>query len=130
MSSQGIAVAEFHMRLMEAWSDEPSNEPETEPVCVVSRLRKLPASPFRSAGGYLNYAGWPDCQRFMELDRAIQLRAHESQNGEDDADTDDQERICSIERRPETVDDAYRTPRRPHSHEVIRGLAALPFRRL
>jgi hypothetical protein len=37
-----------------------------------------PASPpgrCPSLGGEFDYAGWPDCERFMELDRAIQLDA-------------------------------------------------------
>jgi hypothetical protein len=43
-----------------------------ESVCVVSRLRKLPPGPFRSLGQHLDYTGWADCERFMELDREIQ----------------------------------------------------------
>jgi hypothetical protein len=41
-------------------------------------LVKLPPSPFRSLGGYLNYEEWPDRQRFMELDEALRLKARES----------------------------------------------------
>jgi hypothetical protein len=32
---------------------------------------RLPASLFRSLGGYFNYEGWPDRQRFMELDEIL-----------------------------------------------------------
>ena len=46
-------------------------------TCAVPRLRKLPPSPSRSLGGYLDYEGWPDRERFMELDRALQHAADE-----------------------------------------------------
>src|SRR5580658_7593643 len=48
-----------------------------EQVCAVSRLRKLPPGPYRSLGGYLNYAGWPDCERFIELDSSLRRQAKE-----------------------------------------------------
>jgi hypothetical protein len=48
-----------------------------EAVCAVPRLRKLPPGPSRSLGGYLDYEGWPDRERFMELDRALQHAADE-----------------------------------------------------
>ena len=41
-------------------------------------LQKLPPGPTRSLGGYFDYGLWPDCERFLELDRAIQLRAQET----------------------------------------------------
>jgi hypothetical protein len=41
-------------------------------------LVKLPLSPFLSFGGYFNYEGWPDQQRFMELDEALRRTALES----------------------------------------------------
>jgi hypothetical protein len=41
-------------------------------------LVRLPPSPFRSLGGYFNYEGWPDQQRFMELDGALRLKAREN----------------------------------------------------
>jgi hypothetical protein len=41
-------------------------------------LARLPPSPFRSLGGYFNYEGWPDQQRFMELDEALRLKARKS----------------------------------------------------
>jgi hypothetical protein len=34
-----------------------------------------PFNPFQSLGGSLDYGGWPGCQRFMELDRALQTPA-------------------------------------------------------
>jgi hypothetical protein len=41
-------------------------------------LVRLPPSPLRSLGGYFNYEGWPDRQRFMELDEALRLKAREN----------------------------------------------------
>jgi hypothetical protein len=38
-------------------------------------LNRLPPGPWVSSGGYLNYEAWPDRARFLELDRAIALRA-------------------------------------------------------
>jgi hypothetical protein len=37
-------------------------------------LVRLPPSPFRSLGGYFNYEGWPDQQRFVELDEALRCK--------------------------------------------------------
>src|SRR5580658_3414955 len=51
-----------------------------EIVCAAPRLRKLPPGPFRSLGGYLDYEEWPDRERFMELDRALQHSAQERHN--------------------------------------------------
>jgi hypothetical protein len=42
-----------------------------------SRLTKLASSPFRSLGGYLNYEGWSDRGRFMELDEALRRRGRD-----------------------------------------------------
>jgi len=41
-------------------------------------LIKLPPGRFRSVGGYFSYEGWPDQQRFMELDEALRRRAREN----------------------------------------------------
>jgi len=46
--------------------------------CAGPPLVRLPPSPFRSLGGYFNYEGWPDQQRFMELDEALRRKAGES----------------------------------------------------
>jgi hypothetical protein len=48
---------------------------------AVPPLVKLPPSPFRSLGGYLSYEGWPDQQRFMELDEALRRKARENPQG-------------------------------------------------
>lgn len=45
---------------------------------AVPPLRRLPASQFRSLGGYLDYEGWSDQQRFIELDEALRRKARES----------------------------------------------------
>jgi hypothetical protein len=45
-----------------------------EDVEAVSRLRRLPPGPFRSLGGFLDYAEWPDRDRFLELDRSLRAR--------------------------------------------------------
>jgi hypothetical protein len=102
MHSEGFAVNQIHV--MEPWPDEPSEEAGLawarsglESACGINRLRKLPPSPFRSVGGYLDYAEWPDCQRFMELDRLIQVYALESQNPPKGADSDDSQ-VCPLER--------------------------------
>ena len=34
-------------------------------------LYELPPGPWRSLGGYLDYADWPERERFAELDRSI-----------------------------------------------------------
>jgi hypothetical protein len=46
----------------------------------IHRLRALPPGPTRSLGGYLDYSGWPDQQRFLELDMALQRQAQENNN--------------------------------------------------
>ena len=90
-----VATEQHQIYPMPTWLDEPSDNgvlawgrSDSESDCNARRLEKLPASPFRSIGGYLNYAGWPDCQRFLELDRAIQRQASERRNAEDN-DRDD-----------------------------------------
>ena len=49
-------------------------DPVEQGVETVSRLRRLPPGPFRSLGEYLDYSGWPDRERFLELDRALKAR--------------------------------------------------------
>jgi hypothetical protein len=39
-------------------------------------LEKLPPGPWRSLGGYLDYAQWEDRERFLQLDLAIQSEMH------------------------------------------------------
>ena len=51
------------------------------PVYAVPPLVRLPPSPFRSLGGYFSYEGWPDQERFMELDEALRRRARENPRG-------------------------------------------------
>jgi len=146
MHSEGLAAEQHQIDVLEPWLDEPSEKaglapPQSglESACKTSRLEKLPNCPFRSVGGYLNYAGWPDRQRFMELDRAIQLRARENQNTEGGVDSID----CPDDSYPENLDYIYRLRKRSYSAAdcqehwtglsfaaVIIGLEDLPIRRL
>ena len=53
-----------------------------ELVCPVARtipepqpaLQKLPCSPWRSLGQYLDYSDWKDRERFAQLDMAIRVQ--------------------------------------------------------
>jgi hypothetical protein len=38
-------------------------------------LPRLSPRPFRSLGGYFDYEGWSDRQRFLELDEALRRKA-------------------------------------------------------
>ena len=44
---------------------------------VSPRRSRLPPSPSRSLGGYLDYAEWPDRESFMELDHLLQRHVQE-----------------------------------------------------
>jgi hypothetical protein len=57
--------------------------PETDHAAPA--LRRLRPNPYRSLGGFLNYEGWPDCERLMELDRAIQSQAQKHDEDWDDS---------------------------------------------
>jgi hypothetical protein len=58
-------------------ADRPNRRDEVASSATVV-LEKLPPGPTRSLGGYFDYELWPDCERFLELDRALQLRAQET----------------------------------------------------
>ena len=146
MHSEELVADQDQINVMEPRPDEPSKEAglawaqsDLESVCRTCRLKKLPTSPFRSVGGYLNYARWPDRQRFMELDRAIKRDAHESQNTEGGADSNE----CPAESYPENpgyIDRLRKEsclPADVHGHwngislaDLIIGLEDLPIRRL
>jgi len=106
--------------------------PET--VCAVPRLRKLPPGPSRSLGGYLDYEGWPDRDRFMELDRALRQAARERHSSGGHADSDDPQALSAVRQScltanyAEDKSEKYRT--HPAIVEVIRKLEDLPLRRL
>jgi hypothetical protein len=68
--------------------------PETDHS--VPPLRRLPPGPFRSLGGYFDYAGWADCQRFMELDQTIESQLPEDGGGH--SDSNDREVFCTVRR--------------------------------
>jgi hypothetical protein len=130
MHSEKSAAEQNRIHVMEPWPDEPG--------------KKAGASPFQSIGGYLNYAGWSECQRFMDLDRLIQLHGHESQNTEGvDASNDGpaesypedadhgypfRKRSCLASDYPDTNGPKDWT--RPIFGDVIKGLEDLSFRRL
>src|SRR5665213_591964 len=137
MHSEGFVAEQHQIDFIEPWLHEQSEKAGLAParsglesVYKTSRPKKLPKDPFRSIGGYLNYAGWPECQRFIALDRAIQRRAHENQNTEGDADSND----CSAESYPENDDyiaaDCQERRTRLPSAVLIIGLEDLPVRRL
>lgn len=63
--------------------------------------RELPPSPYRSLGRCLDYAGWPECERFMELDREIQRQLQE---GDKIDDSDDEARPDEPRRSPDKAD--------------------------
>ena len=56
-----------------------------DPEYPAPPLQRLPADPHRSLGGFLNYAGWPGCERLMELDKEIQSRAQKQIEHVDDS---------------------------------------------
>jgi len=64
--------------------------------CGVSRLRKQPPGPYRSLGGYLDYAKWPDRERFMGLDCAIRSQVQE--NTDNHTDSDDPQVLLRLQR--------------------------------
>jgi hypothetical protein len=96
---------------------EPDFTPRA-PLNTISRLRKQPPGPFRSLGKYLDYEGWPGCQRFMELDQAIQAEALDGRSHDNRADW--------VE--PETVEPDRHTG--PSVASITRGFEELRFRRL
>jgi hypothetical protein len=57
------------MQSEEMRQEEPHIEFETSQTS--GPLKKLPSGPWTSLGGYLDYASWPERDRFLELDRAL-----------------------------------------------------------
>ncbi len=49
-----------------------ADDEEAEEEC--KPLQKLTPAPTVSLGGYLDYQGWRDCERFLELDTALKRR--------------------------------------------------------
>jgi hypothetical protein len=80
VGAEDMLFHSFHVHI--DWhTDGEHDEPEFAlPVADDTRPRlvRLPPSPFRSFGGYFNYEGWPDQQRFMELDEALRRQAREN----------------------------------------------------
>lgn len=52
--------------------DARSNDSQetSEPAAGIP-AKKLPPGPWRSLGGYMDYSGWDERERFLELDAAI-----------------------------------------------------------
>ncbi len=71
------------LRPMHARELMPAEQPEHEegPSAIAPPLEKLPPSRWRSLGGYLNYAEWPERERFAELDRALKARRDKRTSG-------------------------------------------------
>jgi hypothetical protein len=146
MRSETFAIEQHLIQTIEKWPDELSENAElagersdSESACRAGRLARLPHSPFRSAGGYLNYAGWVDCGRFMELDRAIRLQTNKTQSTEDESGSDN----CCPESYPEHLNQsaqlskglARSTPREKHwtalsFADLLIVLEGQPLRRL
>jgi hypothetical protein len=119
-------------------------EPATE--CAGPPLEMLPSNPYRSLGGFLNYAGWPDCDRLMELDRAIQRKAQES--ADDHLDSDEPEAPPPVLRCSKRLPNGIRCRNRfqptaeyagwhcedhrttPSVEHVLKGIEDLALRRL
>jgi hypothetical protein len=62
-------------------NDSAASEPDiTAPTAEVAGppLQRLSPSPYRSLGGYLNYEGWSEQHRFLELDEALRRNASEN----------------------------------------------------
>jgi hypothetical protein len=87
-----------------AYQSKTVSDESVEPDCSmldadrVSQLRKQPPSPYRSLGGYLDYAEWPDRERFMVLDCAIQSQAPESHDTDNHTDSDDSQVLVPLQR--------------------------------
>jgi hypothetical protein len=88
------------------------------PLNAISRLRKQPPGPFRSLGQYLDYEGWPGCQRFLELDQAIQAEAQDDRSHNNRVGWND----------PGTVEPGRQTG--PSVAQIARGFEELQLRRL
>ena len=100
---------------------ELDGEPSETGGSVAAKRHRLPPSPSRSLGGCLDYAGWPDRDRFLELDRVLQNHAQENRDSDyhfypDEAESD------GVEWEEHQADALLA--------EVIRGFENLPLRRL
>lgn len=69
------AAVEKDAHSLEVWQ---SGQEEPAPV-LVRPLREVAPGPWRSLGRYLDYTNWPERERFVELDRAIETNAQMEQ---------------------------------------------------
>jgi len=88
-----------------AYQSETVSDESVEPDCSMldadcgfSRLRKQQPGPYRSLGGYLDYAEWPDRERFMGLDCAIRSQVQERHNTDNHTDSDDPQVLLPLRR--------------------------------
>jgi hypothetical protein len=73
--------------------------PDPNTHCDVSLRRIMPPSQFRSLGGSLDYGGWSERERFMELDRALQREPQQKHDEGGQACPDDPQEIPVMEER-------------------------------
>jgi len=98
-------MANKKMTAQEAYQSETVSDESIEPDCPVldadcgvSQLRKQPPGPYRSLGGYLDYAEWPERERFMGLDCAIRRQAQERNNADNQTDSEDLQVLLRLQR--------------------------------
>lgn len=60
----------------EAGYTEEETAPSDANQTIIGPHGRLPPSPTRSLGGYLDYAGWPEQERFQELDYILRCNAN------------------------------------------------------
>jgi hypothetical protein len=73
----------------EAGCTETENALNEADRTILPQHRRLPPSPTRSLGGYFDYAGWADQERFVELDRILRSKADECDGSKEQADSED-----------------------------------------
>ena len=66
----------------EARPNDGAEDVETQEPAAALPAAKLPAGPWRSLGGYMDYSGWEDRERFLELDAAIARRREQEKERE------------------------------------------------
>src|SRR5579872_6841280 len=76
IASNTLIAGAIEQDLDELFPAEPWLEEKPEAVETRS-LKHVPPGPWRSLGRCLDYTNWPDRDRFLELDRAIQKCAEQ-----------------------------------------------------
>lgn len=70
METSQLKTATEENQVFRSFETTATNVPENPDS--FSALHRLPPGPWRSLGQLLDYTNWPDRERFMELDRAIE----------------------------------------------------------